>query len=476
MHNTRLIKLLKYFPQQDIRRFMDFVRSPFYNKNKKLIKLAEFILKYHPEFSPPAFDEESVFKKLFPVEKYEYQKIKNLLSDLLNLAYNYLRTKPVYFTEFTPELNLIVNLRSLRALDLHEKILNAAEKKLGSSKTRDGIYLYNKFLLADQRQILNTIKKPNANEGFNETFSAQFELSLLNLLKQYTIMKHVSIENDKKFSMKMYEEVLGYIKKHSGFENITLKEYRLIALLLEEKTEEHYRELKKIYIEDYESLDEEDSYMALFYLNSFCAERYNNLAEKKYIFELRDLFKHAFSKDAVALGTFHYPDFIHYAKIFIRAGDIETAEKFIKNYFYKIDEQHKDSTMNHLKALIHYQQGSYEKALYYISKVNFPSFIMKLQVKLIHLQLLIDTQNYEEARAAIHSFSQFLARESTINKLYKSVIKNFLKLCKGLIGVYEISSVKERRKAVAEFRISSEKLNSNLFGINHWLIEKTAKL
>ena len=476
MHSTRLIKLLKSFPHADIRRFLDFVRSPFYNKNKKVIRLAEFVLKYHPEFNPPVFDEEAVFKKLFPGEKYEYQKIKNLLSDLLNLAYNYLRTKPVYFTEFTSELNLIVNLRSLRVLDLHEKILLATEKKLELLKTRDGIYLYNKFLLADQRQILNTIKKPNANEGFNETFNAQFELSLLNLLKQYTIMKHVSIENDKKFSLKMYEEVLGYIKKHSDFENITLKEYRLIALLLEEKTEEHYRELKRIYIEDYDTLDEEDSYMALFYLNSFCAERYNNLADEKYIYELRDLFKHAFNKDAVSLGTFHYPDFIHYAKIFIRAGDIDTAQEFIKKYFNKIDEQHKDSTMNHLNALINFQQGNCEKALYYISKVNFPSFFMKLQVKLIHLQLLIDTQNYEEARAAIHSFSQFLSRESTLNKQYKSAIKNFLKLCKVLIGVSEISSAKERRKAAAEFRISSEKLNSNLFGIKHWLFEKTSKL
>jgi len=315
MQNTRLIKLLRRFPQDDIKKFSDFVRSPFFNKNKKVIRLAEYILRFYPKFGHKGLEEKTVFKKLFPGEEYEYHKIKNLISDLLNLAYNYLRTKPVYFTEFIPEINLTVNLRSIRALDLHEKALAAAENKLNASKTRDGIYLYNKFLLADQRQILNTIKKPNSNEGFQDTFNAQFELSLLNLLKQYTLMKHASIENDKEFSMKMYDEVIEYIKKHSDFENITLKEYRLIALLLEEKTEEHYINLKKIYIENYDSLDEEDSYMALFYLNSFCAERYNNLADKKYIYELGDLFRHAFSKDAVALGTFHYPDFIHYAKI-----------------------------------------------------------------------------------------------------------------------------------------------------------------
>lgn len=96
--------------------------------------MAEYILKFYPAFSHKTLEEETVFKKLFPGEEYEYQKIKNLISDLLNLAYNYLRTKPVYFTEFIPEINLTVNLRSLRALDLHEKALVAAEKKLESQK------------------------------------------------------------------------------------------------------------------------------------------------------------------------------------------------------------------------------------------------------------------------------------------------------------------------------------------------------
>ncbi len=472
MQNTRLIKLLLSFSRADIKKFRDFVRSPFYNKNQRVMRFADHILEFHPEFSRPGLEEEKVFRKLFPGEKYEYQKMKNLLSDLLTLAYNYLRTKPVYFTGFIPEINLTVNLRSLRALDLHEKALAAAEKKLESGSVRDGVYLHNKFLLADQRQILNTIRKPNSNEGFEETFSAQFELSLLNLLKQYTMMKHVSIENSKKYPMKMYDEVMGYIKRNCDFENITLKLYRLIALLLEEKSEEYYTDLKKIYMESYDSLDEEDSYMALFYLNSFCAEKYNNLAEKKYIYELRDLFKQAFSKDAVALGTFHYPDFIHYAKIFIRADDLETARRFIAAYSGKIDPIHRDSAMNYVNALMNYRQGNFDKALYCISKVNFPSFIMKLQVKLTHLQLLVETKNYEEARAAIHSFKQFLSRETTINSVYKTIIRKFLSLCGSLIGVLEISSAKERSKASADFLLNAEKMNSNLFGVKLWLLER----
>lgn len=241
---------------------------------------------------------------------------------------------------------------------------------------------------------------------------------------------------------------------------------------MKKKKEIYYRELKKIYTEDYDSLDEEDSYMALFYLNSFCAERYNNLAEKKYIYELGDLFKHAFSKDAVALGTFHYPDFIHYAKIFIKAGEFVTADEFIKRYSGRVAAEQKENVFNHINALREYSLGNYEKALYSISKVNFPSFILKLQVKLVHLQLLTETKNYEEARAAVHSFTQFLARNAVISRSYRSVINRFLKLCIMLIGVYETENKKEKKQKADEFFAQAEKLSSNLFGIKLWLLER----
>jgi hypothetical protein len=468
MQNTKLIKLLRTFSETEIRKFREFVNSPYFNKNKHVVSLAENILKYHPGFENKKLNEENIFKSVYKNESYDYYKLKNIISDLLSLAMMFLRYQPVYFTEFIPEINLIVNLRSRRLLELHEKAVSAGEKKLESGKIKDGIYLYNKFILADEKQISDAIKKPNSNKGLQNVFNSQFELSLLNLLKQYSLLTHVSIENNIEFDLKMLSEVLEFIRKNERYENITVKAYRFITLLLSDKDVKYYEGLKNIYFNHYESLDIEDLYMVLFYLNGFCAERYNIGSDKKYIYELRDLFKYAFEMDAVALGTFHYPDYVHYMKIFIRAGDFETAEKFKHKYFGRITDEQKSNAENHISALTEYKKKNYEQALYYISRVNYPSFIMKLQVKLIHLQLLIETGNFEEARAAIHSFKQFLLRETTISKAYKSVISKFLKLSFELIKIYEFND----KKKLGEFKHSAEKLEANHFGIRLWLLEK----
>lgn len=472
MQNIKLIKLLRTFSDTEIRKFREFVNSPYFNKNKHVVSLAENILKYHPGFENKNLNEENIYKSVFKNESYDYYKLKNIISDLLSLGMMFLKYQPVYFTEFIPEINLIVNLRSRRLLELHEKAVSASEKKLESGKTRDGIYLYNKFILADEKQISDTIKKPNSNKGLQNVFNVQFELSLLNLLKQYSLLTHVSIENNIEYDLKMLNEVLEFIRKNEKYENITVKAYRFITLLLTDKEVKYYEGLKSIYFNHYESLDIEDSYMVLFYLNGFCAERYNICSDKKYVYELRDLFKYAFQKDAVALGTFHYPDYVHYMKIFIRAGDFETAEKFKHKYFGRITDEQKQNVENHIVSISFYKKGDYEKALYHISQVNYPSFIMKLQVKIIHLQLLIETGNYEEARAAIHSFRQFLLRETTISKAYKSVISKFIKLCLELITIYEPGDKKVIRKKLGEFKFSAEKLEANHFGIRLWLLEK----
>ncbi|MFN0274396.1 MAG: hypothetical protein ACKVPJ_01520, partial [Chitinophagales bacterium] len=72
MKETRLIQLLSGFSAKEIKLFSDFVRSPYFNKNEKVIKLADAILKCYPAFEKKLPDEEKLFAQVFKSEKYEY--------------------------------------------------------------------------------------------------------------------------------------------------------------------------------------------------------------------------------------------------------------------------------------------------------------------------------------------------------------------------------------------------------------------
>ena len=58
MKNTQLIKLLRTFDQKEIKRFREFISSPFFNKNKNVTKLFEIIRKIYPDFEQEKFTKE----------------------------------------------------------------------------------------------------------------------------------------------------------------------------------------------------------------------------------------------------------------------------------------------------------------------------------------------------------------------------------------------------------------------------------
>ena len=79
MENTKLINVLKTFTKQDVIKFREFVSSPFYNKNQKVIALCEEVLKFYPEFNKEECTDAKIFRKMFGNEKFNYFKIKNFI-------------------------------------------------------------------------------------------------------------------------------------------------------------------------------------------------------------------------------------------------------------------------------------------------------------------------------------------------------------------------------------------------------------
>jgi len=51
MKNTKLILLLKTLRTREKTRFKEYIHSPFFNKNKKIIRLLELILVHAPDYN-----------------------------------------------------------------------------------------------------------------------------------------------------------------------------------------------------------------------------------------------------------------------------------------------------------------------------------------------------------------------------------------------------------------------------------------
>lgn len=476
MKNTKLISLLKTFSSAEIKKFRDFVNSPYFNKNKNVQKLNDVLIKFYPDYDSGLPDEENIFKEIFPGEKFDYFKIKNISSDLYNLGLEFFRMTPNPATEFTSEYNLIVQLRRRKLFNLHGKLVKSIEKTFSEIQVKDNAFLYNNYLVSTESQFVDLFDKPSSISGILNEFDSFFEFLINNLLLYYNLLIHISKENNVKLDIKMMKEVTEYLEQGPVSKHPATLSYQYLILLKTKGKEEYYFKLKEHYFTNFEFMNEFSAYTVHMYMFGYCADKYNFAGDRRFIKEGYELYRHSYLHNRVTSGEMLYPDFINYIKIFVRAGDIELARKFIADYAAQLPKDQLDNCLNYANAYIANYEGDYGKALKLISMVNFPLAILKVQVRLMQVQLNFQLGYYEETRSLIESFKKTFIKEAVISEKYKDSIISFLKSTVNLINLKQETNKKIMLAEAKRLAETVGKKQMNHFGARFWLEDRLEEI
>jgi hypothetical protein len=476
LKNTKLVTLLSTFSPSEIRRFRDFVKSPFFNKNKNVIRFNEVLLSFYPEFNPKKLTEEYIYSEVFGKEKFDYHKIKNISSDLYNLGLEYLKQTTNPETDFIPEFNLMVQLRQRRLFKLHKKIVNTLQEDFKKEEIKGSEFLYNNYLVTRESQLVDLFEKPSSITGILSEFESFYDYLIFHLLQYYNLMIHIGKGNNVNIDMKMIDEVVSYLEKGPVSSHPTTISYQYLILLKLKGNEEYYFTLKEHYFKYFAQMDPAAAYRTHMHMFGYCADMYNFNGDRRFIFEGYELYKHSYLNNRVTSGELLYPDFCNFVKVFVRAGDYDLARKFISDYKARLPEEQLDNSINYSNAYIAYYEGEFEKALADISKVNFPLAIMKVQVKIMEVQLNYQLGYYEETRGLIDSFKKTLQREVIVSDDYKNSILGFLRLLTTLINIKQETSPKEAVYMLDKLKEELNNKQPNHFGIKFWMQDRISEI
>ncbi|RPI14334.1 MAG: hypothetical protein EHM58_16675, partial [Ignavibacteriae bacterium] len=143
MKESKIKELLKALSVVEFKRFGDFIRSPFFNKNPHLVTLYDYFSKYNENFDKLAVLNEDIFRFVFKNEKYSEIKVRILLSNFVKLIEEYLvyisGTKNVIYQK-----TLLVNTLHQRNLtkNFHSALKETMEYQ-EKQFNRDEDYYYN---------------------------------------------------------------------------------------------------------------------------------------------------------------------------------------------------------------------------------------------------------------------------------------------------------------------------------------------
>lgn len=471
MHNTKIIKLLKSLDQYEITQFKDFVNSPSFNKNKNVTKLFDELKKSYPKFNAEDIGEEIVFKKVFPKEKYNYFKLKNTASDLFALSKEFLSYTAFKKNNKVKEQLLLAELRTRDLDNIFEQTLKAAVKQNEASEVRDENYFYHKLLLTEELSSYYAPKEPDEHPYFlQERLDLFIRFALIRIVKFYNVMLHEETQHNFKYDPGLFDEIMKYIN-NNNFEHIpTLMVYNNIILLETKLDDKYFFELKSLAEKHRDQLSLVDRYMIFLHMSGYCAYNFNINSRTDLLAEHFKLINEKNAFWVNEFGKILYPDFINEVKISVRVNNFEWAENYIEINKHKLESE-KESTLNFCYGMIQYKKGNPAGALDFLTKTYFPIFILKLQVKILQLQIYFETEYFDQAISMIDSFRHYLKRETTIKEDFKVSFYEFLRITNDLIKL-KTDHANDRYFQIEKLKAEIKNVKNNQFGVKIWLNEK----
>lgn len=494
MINHKIIEILSTFSKDEIKRFREYLNSPFFNKSAKLIKLFEVLIEFYPEFDSKNFTEEKIFKKVNPGLNFNISTFRNLLFDLANAAEDFLTVINIMGRDIEKADYLRDELFQRNLSKQLESVIKKSQVMLNEVKNFDSGYYLNNFKLTTDILNFNLVFKPrsgieyldNVIYNFTENgksisqFFAKEICRIYDNLNTQNTAYDINSENNFVFGLFKtmdFEKILKYIAENSGSRevavvfNLYLANYVAFSKM---DNIQYYYDYKDLLLKEIKNLEIDYIRTHTINLHRYCVikSKLNNSDEaeifKKERFDIYNLIlENKFYKTDVAQyipAELYRPAL----KLGLELKKYTWAFNFIKKFKSELPPERRDNFYNFSCAEYYFCRGKYAEAMKSFHKVKFDHFMFKVDMKNMMLKTYYELGLFDNALSLIDSYKHFLANDKTLSAIEKRINKNFINAVQKMIQ-YKTSG-NRTGKYLIETEFKKEMINKE------WAMEKFEQL
>lgn len=489
MYTHQVVELLKTFSKKEMMWFGKFLNSPYFNNRERIVKLFLILKRFYPKFEGRAFTKTNVFKLLYGKSPYNDSTMRNLMSDLLQLAQQYLKQegmeKKIIESSFylTRELFKRGQINLFKSQMLQNKI--ALEKNIET----DTDYFYHMFKIETDTFYANLLNQNVLKKSFVISESQKlingivFSLTYFilesvkhndNLLKyshSYNLKKNINTVAE--FAdIFNFDKLISYVKNNS-VQSVPIIEvyHNLLKAFVNFENDLFYLEFKKTVIQHSKQFGKNENDFLYVRLIDYCVRKKNlgsntTLDIDKELFSLHDIY---IQNEYYKTESNYYLPFDIYRNVLINCITLKKLsymQNFIAKYSEKLVPQHVTSVENYSYALLNFEKGMFTKALNYLNKIKFDQFVFKLDMKNLQLKISYELEHFESALSIVDTYKHFLKNNELISESRRVLHNNFVTCTANLIQ-YRTGS----KKVNLSFLFHKVKKSKNIFS-KEWILDK----
>jgi len=444
---AKYFKIIQTFSEEELKAFDLWLRSPWCNTNKNLIKLLEKTKRYHPTFDDKKLTKEKLFKKILPKGKFSDRRMNNLLSEGYLAAERF-----IIFQNLTKDENLKKDLLTKEFQNRHLedwffRDVNNEIARLEDKEIKDWEDHLD-LLRLNRRVYHHPNQNPRMQPGGKTIVKMGEQLDLVYLLEKAAIINEKNSRNRilKNENYQVLEDIKKWRIASEGIENSSIKLYIKRFEYTEENRLEKYFEIRSFFLKKVKVLNKKEQKIHLFSLLNDTAilikkgiiEITEYLPLYKLGLETRVLIHH----DKISINT--------YISIVVASntqGNFSYTKNFIQSFTEKLDKNSQTDAYYYAKAHTSYYEKEYEKCLDFLLQHNFRIKVFQLVSRILTTQVyfdlyLQDTSYQDYLFNYFDSFEKWIVREKFNSQYIKKSYLNFIQISRTLAKHYSSINLK----------------------------------
>ncbi len=444
MKKEKTLTTLRRFSRKKMNLFLDFVASPYFNKNQRLLDFAHYLSSFHPLFPEESLALASIPSNILPPDKRNKKELSYLKSHLNKLLKTFIGQLHYQDSTNIQELDVIQGLMKMGSDD-YVPMLKAFKTKLDQINKPGNDELWMQYTTSNILRGQLSGKPADVEVILQESINRLDEYYLINKLsygieiqnRQQVIQFAPSFQNDLMDQIEKHlseKEEMGprlslYYQLYLCFKYPDEEKhfYKLVRLLPEHQLKIERTECRGIYLATINICLRK---MRIDYNTyaTICLGLYEEGIRTKILFE-RGLLTEWTYRNAVKIG--------------LRLERYKWTTDFIHTYnpFLAVASQ-KNALYSNL-AEVAFSQKEFDQTFEHLHKIKINHFRYHLSTKILLIKTFYETENIDSCLSALGAFTVYLSRLKGVSLAVK---KNCQHFCQLLHQILMQSSDKKREK------------------------------
>ena len=481
MKENKTIKAVSGLSPQELNWFRQFVHSPYFSTHESLWKLIDIIAEAAPKFDENDLRKEKIFKKIFPKEKFNPQKLSDILTYLYRLYEKFLIQ--LEFDDNQTEQNILLLAASRKRKN--ERQFLKEMKRVRDNGFLNGTgeqELLSEYRLEAESDLYFTAKDSRTTDKSIERKTIALDLFYLTAkLKNCCDMLNRQNIVSERFEIRMLDEVKSFV---AG--NFPLLErypailiyYQILLTLQDSGREECYSALVELLEKKSETIQKSELRAMYDYAQNYCIKKINS-GNSNYLREIFNLYRSLLDKELLLdenrnLSQWDYKNIV---TVGTRLKEYYWCEKFLNDFKEKLPLAERENAFVFNLATLYYSQKNYEKALKLLQTVEFTDVYYSLGARSLLLKAYYEANEFEPLYSLFESFRIYLKRNKLVSEYQYRAHFNLVKMTKRLTDIRLRQGVSRNETIARELEKLKKKIEvtPEITNLN-WLKERVEEL